>query len=60
MAEVAKEKFIKTYRCGNCNNGKVEVTVKLFSDHVTAIVKKCDNCHHQYGIKGVESLEIVS
>ena len=45
------------YKCGSCSIGVVEVIQKDTKQHSTIDVKKCTNCKHQYGIKGVMSLE---
>lgn len=45
------------YKCSSCSIGVVEVIQKDTKQHSTIDVKKCTNCKHQYGIKGVMSLE---
>ena len=45
------------YKCGSCSIGVVEVIQEDTKQHSTIDVKKCTNCKHQYGIKGVMSLE---
>lgn len=45
------------YHCGNCEGGIVEV-VQVETKHNRNIkVKKCNKCNHQYGLKGLMSIQ---
>ncbi len=39
--------------CKKCNIGKVEVKATLKEDGVDVVIKKCNNCNYQYGLKDI-------
>lgn len=39
---------VKTFGCGNCQNGKITFSNKLTETGVLMTITKCDCCGHQY------------
>lgn len=52
-----KEELLKIFKCGKCESGEIEMTLKSLKDSNEIKIKKCSNCKHQYYLKQTHDLQ---
>jgi len=60
IRKVKTQKRIGKLFCGECKTGIILVNEKIKGDEHTINIRKCTDCGHQYGLKGIGKLQQIT